>query len=82
MVFANMLISPEIQAAKLDPLIWGDMTVLSAGRLSEEDRAVFRDIDLGPAWPSEEELGPAIPEPHPSWTDWLEAEWSRRYLAG
>lgn len=82
MVAANHLISPAAQAAKLDPAVWGDMTVLAAGRLSDDGRARFAAIDLGPAWPSDDELGPALPEPHPDWTGWLEAEWARRYLGG
>jgi ABC-type dipeptide/oligopeptide/nickel transport system permease component len=28
------------------------------------------------------ELGPALPEPHPSWSGWLETEWERRHAAG
>jgi putative thiamine transport system substrate-binding protein len=26
-----------------------------------------------------EELGPTLPEPHPSWAERIEHEWARRY---
>jgi len=79
LVLADFLISPEAQARKQDPAVWGDPTVLAMDRLSDADRATFEAIDLGAATLRPDELGPAIDEPHPSWMDRLETEWKRRY---
>ena len=82
MVVADFLMSAEAQAHKQDPRVWGDFTVLDVGALPEADRRRFTDLPLGAATLSPEELGPALSEPHPSWTRWLEMEWNRRYAAG
>ena len=79
LVLANFLISPEAQARKQDPDIWGDPTVLDVAGLPAEEKALFDALDLGIATLSPEELGPALDEPHPSWMDRLELEWKRRY---
>jgi len=79
LVLANFLISPEAQARKQDPAIWGDPTVLAMDKLPPADRAKFDSINLGVATLRPEELGPAIAEPHPSWMTRLEEEWKRRY---
>ncbi|WP_420563961.1 ABC transporter substrate-binding protein [Thalassobaculum sp.] len=82
MVVADFLMSPEAQIRKQDPRGWGDFTVLDVAALPEADRAAFAALPLGVATLSPEELGPVLPEPHPSWVAWLEAEWERRYSAG
>ncbi|WP_394691322.1 ABC transporter substrate-binding protein [Hoeflea sp.] len=81
LVLANFLISPEAQARKQDPSIWGDPTVLSMDKLSDEDRAAFDALDLGIATLKPDELGPALDEPHPDWMEHIEGEWVRRYGA-
>ncbi|WP_372611250.1 ABC transporter substrate-binding protein [Halomonas sp.] len=80
MVTANYLLSPEAQAKKHDPVVWGSNTVLSLDRLDEADRARFQDIDLGIATLPPEELGKVRGQPHPSWVDALEAAWQSRYV--
>lgn len=82
MVVADFLMSPEAQAHKKDPRVWGDFTVLDVAALPPADRRRFADLPLGIATLSPEQLGPALAEPHPSWSAWLEAEWERRYAAG
>ncbi len=79
LVVANFLISPEAQAHKQDPQVWGDPTVLDVAGLSAEDKAKFDALDLGVATLAPEELGPALDEPHPTWMERLEQEWTRRY---
>ena len=79
MVVANFLLSPEAQARKLDPRVWGDPTVLDTGRLGPADRTMFAAAEQGAATLSAEELGTPLPEPHPSWTTAIEAEWQRRF---
>lgn len=79
LVAANFLLSPEAQARKQDPSVWGDPTVLALEKLDPDDRARFEALDLGIATLAPDELGPAIDEPHPSWMERLEAEWRQRY---
>ncbi|NBN64699.1 ABC transporter substrate-binding protein [Microvirga tunisiensis] len=78
-VVANFLLSPEAQARKEDPAVWGDPTVLDVAALPDADRARFAAIDRGAAGLGPEALGPTLPEPHPSWMDALEAAWAKRY---
>ncbi|MGI9538459.1 MAG: ABC transporter substrate-binding protein, partial [Desulfocapsaceae bacterium] len=79
MILADFLLSPEAQARKSDPSVWGDPTVLGLAKLSPEQRSLFEAIPLGPATLSPEELGPVILEPHASWVAAIEKEWLRRY---
>lgn len=79
LVLADFLLSPEAQARKQDPKVWGDPTVLAMDKLDADDRARFDALDLGIATLSPAELGPALPEPHASWMTRLEEEWVRRY---
>ena len=81
LVLADFLLSPEAQARKQDPEIWGDPTVLDLASLSPEDRARFDAIDLGVATLKPEEFGPALPEPHASWMTRFEQDWIKRYGA-
>jgi putative thiamine transport system substrate-binding protein len=71
--------SPEAQAMKADPEVWGDPTVLAVDRLPPPQRARFAALDLGVATLRPEELGAALPEPHPAWVELIEDEWARRY---
>jgi putative thiamine transport system substrate-binding protein len=79
MVVADFLLSAEAQARKQDPAVWGDFTVLALDRLVAADRELFLSLPLGPATLPPDRLGPAFPEPHPTWTLRLEQEWRRRY---
>ncbi len=79
MVLANFLLSPEAQAKKQDPKVWGDPTVLAMDKLPPDDRARFAALDLGVATLRPEALGATLPEPHPSWVERIETEWARRY---
>ncbi len=79
LVFANFLLSPEAQARKADPAVWGDPTVLAMDKLSPEEKKMFTDIPQGVATLSGEELGTILLEPHPSWVEALERGWIKRY---
>ncbi|WP_439515283.1 ABC transporter substrate-binding protein [Oceanibaculum nanhaiense] len=79
MAVANFLLSPEAQARKQDPAYWGDGTVLDLAALPADDKARFEAIELGIATLSPQELGTALPEPHPSWMTRIEEEWLTRY---
>lgn len=80
MVAANFLMSPEAQAQKQNPEIWGDDTVLALDRLSLAQQALFAEIPRGPATLPPDRLGPVLLEPHPTWMTALEEDWRRRYL--
>ena len=82
LVLADFLISPEAQARKQDPNVWGDPTVLNVNKLGEADKARFAKLDLGIATLKPSELGPMLPEPHPTWMVEIEKLWTRRYGAG
>jgi putative thiamine transport system substrate-binding protein len=79
MAVADFLMSPEAQAHKQDPRVWGDGTVLDLDALAPADRARFDALPLGVATLPPDALMPVRPEPHPSWMDAIEAEWLRRF---
>jgi putative thiamine transport system substrate-binding protein len=79
MVVADFLMSPEAQAHKQDPRVWGDGTVLDLDALPGQDRARFDALPLGIATLPPDALTPVRPEPHPSWMVEIEAEWLRRF---
>jgi len=79
LVFANFLLSPQAQARKSDPNLWGDPTVLSLSKLSPEELQLFNSVPRGIATLSPEELGTVLLEPHPSWVTALEKAWLQRY---
>ena len=75
-VAANFLLSPPAQARKADIRYWGDPTVLAPEKLSAADRALFSAA----AAPGQvTRPAPVLPEPHGSWVDPIEREWTRRY---
>jgi putative thiamine transport system substrate-binding protein len=79
MVLANFLMSPEAQLRMQDPAHLGWGTVLSMAKLTPAEGQAFADLDLGPATLSPAELGPALPEPHPSWMTRVADDWQKRY---
>jgi putative thiamine transport system substrate-binding protein len=78
-VVANFLLSPEAQAYKQHPTVWGDMTVLDYASLDKEQKARFDDLPKGIATLSVDELGTTLPEPHSTWMEALESAWRERY---
>ncbi|PZX15062.1 putative thiamine transport system substrate-binding protein [Palleronia aestuarii] len=79
MVVTNEILDPEVQLRAQDPDVLGYGTVLDMEALSDEEAQAFEDLDQGIATLSPAELGTALPEPHASWADAIEAEWVRRY---
>ena len=79
MVVANFLLSPEAQAHKAHPDVWGEQTVLSYTLLTAEQKALFDAVPRGVATLGEQELGKTLPEPHPSWMTRIEETWLTRY---
>lgn len=79
MVVANFLLSPEAQLRAQDPAALGYGTVLDLAALPDADQKAFAGLDLGIATLSPQDLGVALPEPHPSWMIRIAEDWDRRY---
>jgi putative thiamine transport system substrate-binding protein len=79
MVVADFLMSPEAQAHKQDPRVWGDGTVLDLAALDLADRTRFEALPQGVATLPPDQLVPVRSEPHPSWMTAIEAEWLKRF---
>ncbi|MBV9569113.1 MAG: ABC transporter substrate-binding protein [Hyphomicrobiales bacterium] len=79
LLLCDFLLSPQAQAKKQDPAGYGGFTVLSMRKLGAADRARFAALPRGVATLSTEELGPVLPEPHPSWMTRIVSAWQRRY---
>ena len=75
-VAIDFLLSPRAQARKADIAEWGDPTVLDIERLPAAERALFAATRVAG---SVLQPAPALPEPHASWVEPLEREWTRRY---
>lgn len=78
-VVANFLLSEEAQYQKQLLEYWGDFTVLDIQKLSPEYKQKFTELDLGAATLLPSELKPVLPEPHPSWLEFLEQHWQSHF---
>ena len=76
---ANFLLSPEAQAKKQTPDIWGDKTVLVPSTLSPEQQALFKDNKPHPSALPFDSIKRTVSEPHPSWVDAIKQGWQTRY---
>lgn len=76
---ANFLMSPEAQAKKQTPDIWGDKTVLVPSTLSPEQQALFKDNKPHPSALPFDSIKRTVSEPHPSWVDAIMQGWQARY---
>ncbi|MCC6007609.1 MAG: ABC transporter substrate-binding protein [Rhodobacteraceae bacterium] len=79
MVVANHLLAPQTQARMQDIEVLGAFSVLDPSRLDAAGREAFAALPQAPALPRLEDLGPTLPEPHPSWMTRLTEEWARRH---
>ncbi|MEZ5685481.1 MAG: ABC transporter substrate-binding protein [Paracoccaceae bacterium] len=77
-VIANLLLAPEMQALMQDIEVLGAYSVLDAGRLDAAGRAAFAALPQAANLPGLDDLGPTLPEPHPSWMTRLSEDWARR----
>ncbi len=81
MVVANFLISPEAQLRKLDPVVWGDGTVLDARKLPVAWQERFTRVSRRTHAPSRTAIQAyARPEPAPQLMIELSHDFRRRYL--
>ncbi|MDJ0358279.1 ABC transporter substrate-binding protein [Paenarthrobacter sp. PH39-S1] len=83
MTVANLALSPEQQAAKADPRVWGQYTVLDTARLDPAQRALFEQLPQSAVVPSYDVLSRnANPELSAAWVPALDDAWRRLVLAG
>ncbi len=81
MVVANLALSPEQQAAKADPAVWGQFTALDLSLLDGEARARFEDLPESEVVPSFDVLSEgADPELSSAWVTPLDEGWRRQVL--
>lgn len=76
---ANFLLSPEAQARKQIPAVWGDKTVLVQSMLSPEQQALFDGKQTHPSALPFDSITRTVSEPHPSWVDAIMQGWQMRY---
>ncbi|WP_372887034.1 ABC transporter substrate-binding protein, partial [Psychrobacter sp.] len=76
---ANFLMSPEAQAKKQTPDIWGDKTVLVPSTLNPEQQALFKENKPHPSALPFDSIKRTVSEPHPSWVDAIMQGWQARY---
>ena len=82
MAVANLALSPEQQAAKADPAVWGQFTVLNVDRLDPGLQELFTGPAASPVVPAYEELSRnAHSELGSGWVPVLDEAW-RRSVAG
>ena len=81
MVVANLALSPQQQAAKADPDVWGQFTVLDLDLLDDDQRARFGALPESPVVPSYDVLSRgADPELSSDWVSPLDEGWRRQVL--
>ncbi|PHS36122.1 MAG: ABC transporter substrate-binding protein [Alkaliphilus sp.] len=77
----NYLMSPEMQASKLNPIVWGDQPVVHYDLLSEEQRKLFDDIEIGVGVLSSEVLAAhSLPEMRSNLVPLIEEIWREEIL--
>jgi putative spermidine/putrescine transport system substrate-binding protein len=79
MVVANLVLEPELQAAKLDPANgWGDGLAISLGRLEATEQSVIAEVTAGLsdlAVPPDRLQAVRLPEISAEYTILLERDW-------
>lgn len=75
----DVLLSPEAQAEKNKPEVWGDFSVLDFGKMSDEEKKLFDAVKLDEHVPTLEEIGKnKLPEMNPALLVDLEKGWSEK----
>jgi putative spermidine/putrescine transport system substrate-binding protein len=81
MVLANLLLDPATQYEKSRPEVWGDLPVLSIGKLPQEWRDRFLSLPRPPAVLSPDVLSShKIPELQATWLEAIEKGWTENVL--
>lgn len=83
MVVANLALSPEQQAAKADPEVWGQFPVLDMDRISADQRQLFRKLPSSDVVPPYEVLSRnAHGELAAEWVTPLDQAWRQDVASG
>lgn len=81
MVVADLALSPEQQALKADPAVWGQFTVLDTDLLDAADAERFSALPASPVVPAYDVLSRnAQPELSSAWVGPLDDGWRREVL--
>ncbi len=81
MLVADLALSPAQQAAKAEPDVWGQFTVLDTDLLAEEDRAMFDRLPVSDVVPAYDVLARnANSELSSQWVPELDEGWRRALL--
>lgn len=77
----NFLLSPEAQAKKQQPGVWGDTSVIAQSQLPATQQAWFQPPTQShpSAIIANQDSSPALSEPDPSWTKVIATQWLQRY---
>ena len=78
-VFVDFLISPKAQIKKQNKDFWGDPSVISVNKLSQNWRNKFSTLPRGIATLTNQDLKMKLEEPHPSWVKIIEDKWIKKY---
>ncbi|KEO59981.1 ABC transporter substrate-binding protein [Thioclava indica] len=76
---ANFLLDPATQAHMQNIDVLGSYAVLDPDKLDDAAKAAFAALPTAPALPTLADLGPTLPEPHPSWMTRITEDWAKRY---
>lgn len=76
---ANFLLSPQAQAYKKKPSIWGDRTVLIQSALTVEQQMLFKTQAPHLSALPLNSIKRTLSEPHPSWVNAIIDGWQTRY---
>ncbi|MGB5876632.1 MAG: ABC transporter substrate-binding protein [Psychrobacter nivimaris] len=76
---ANFLMSPEAQAKKQTPSVWGDKSVLVQSTLSPAQQALFKTKQPHPSALPFDSVKRTVSEPHPSWVEAIQQGWQAHY---
>jgi putative thiamine transport system substrate-binding protein len=77
----NFLLSPQAQAKKQQPSVWGDISVLALSKLTAEQQVWFNPPAQShpSATIANQAISPALSEPDPSWSKVIAEQWLQRY---
>ncbi len=82
-VVADLALSPEQQAAKADPAVWGQFPVLAPELLDPDQRALFDALPASPVVPPYDVLSRnAHPELAAGWVTAVDSGWRSTVLEG
>ncbi|MBI9102885.1 MAG: ABC transporter substrate-binding protein [Spirochaetales bacterium] len=81
LVVSNLLLSPEVQLSKADPVNWGDLPVVSYQKLSEAQKGEFDELDFGVATlPVSVLSSNSVPEIPSGYVELIENGWEANVL--